>query len=706
VREIQLGLHESLERSKGEIAGKKVEVELASLINDIQIAKSQGLDAREAESYLTKIEGAIQKKNPRQMEEYLRRAKESLARQRRHTVLDRARESLAKLQRMVGQAKAVHADLGDVEGLLAKAEEAFRQEDLRSLEGLIERAETSVKSRIEQILKDRNPRLFLETTNLGLQANRWTRIDMHITNKGNWPAEHVTPIVSGPVDVQGLKAIERLEPNEKAALEFGLKPKEVGTMDLDFEVHYARPLDDGKHQTTDTAVVRVEPEGGYPIDDALLFHSTGALVAHESRRYVPPEEATHATDLENQVKAFVNKAFPNGGKAVSRTKVEGGLVVATRGPQAFLAVTVRGKEPSIFPIYAIQVLKEIHDTFGVRLEAWTGDPAELSGIRGLLRKILYATETDGVSLGPLEDSPVSKIPALMERGLLTGDGQDDFLVWARKTIEQHGYDQGVAVLKRISDATVGPTEEISHQIQAAIIASKEAGTLQITDDQVNSYVDFLRRSLEAAFQAKRRAGIERYWPVARIAVKTADQLGLDAVGAFRKVIVGQSGAKELDIVAPEDTWHGMHIDVQVHMNSVGAAYKLWAKKIEILLRSQDAWKIKAGIDRGEYSVGIEGQKVRIDPSMVSFVESVPDHVVELVREARKDMSMTTDRVVDIELVAGKDLRTKLQPWKDMILRDANALDVRFVQEPAEDAYVIEAGLGEETFLLGIRAAEM
>jgi len=291
------------------------------------------------------------------------------------------------------------------------------------------------------------------------------------------------------------------------------------------------------------------------------------------------------------------------------------------------------------------------------------------------------------------------------------------------------------VLKRITDATVGPTEEISHQIQAAIIASKEAGTLQITDDQVNSYVDFLRRSLEAAFQAKRRAGIERYWPVARIAVKTDDQLGLDAVGAFRKVIVGQSGAKELDIVGPEDTWHGMRIDVQVHMNSVSAAYKLWAKKIEILLRSQDAWKIKAGLDRGEYSVGIEGQKVRIDPSMVSFVESVPDHVVEepfeggvvfldtrmtkeliaegyakeiveLVREARKDMSLSTDRVVDIELVAGKDLRTKLQPWKDMILRDANALDVRFVQEPAEDAYVIEAGLGEETFLLGVRAAEM
>jgi len=207
------------------------------------------------------------------------------------------------------------------------------------------------------------------------------------------------------------------------------------------------------------------------------------------------------------------------------------------------------------------------------------------------------------------------------------------------------------------------------------------------------------------------------------------------VSAFRKVIVGQIGAKELDLIAPGDLWRGMKIDVQVHMDSVSAAYKLWAKKIEILLRSQDAWKIKAGLDRGEYSVGIEGQKVRIDPSMVSFVESIPDYIVEepfeggvvyldtrmskeliaegyakeianLVREARKDMRLPEDRIVEIELVAGKPFRAMLQPWKDMILRDSNALDMQFVTEPDANAYVIEAGLGEETFLLGVRAAQM
>src|SRR2546425_4306591 len=130
VREIQQGLHESLERQKGEIAAKKVEVELASLINDISIAKSQNLDVREAESYLTKIEGAIQKKNPRQMDEYLRRAKETLAPQRPRAGPQKRRADMDRIRGIVAQANSVHADLSDVEALLQKAEEAMRPEKL------------------------------------------------------------------------------------------------------------------------------------------------------------------------------------------------------------------------------------------------------------------------------------------------------------------------------------------------------------------------------------------------------------------------------------------------------------------------------------------------------------------------------------------------------------------------------------------------
>src|SRR5205809_7815555 len=87
-------------------------------------------------------------------------------------------------------------------------------------------------------------------------------------------------------------------------------------------------------------------------------------------------------------------------------------------------------------------------------------------------------------------------------------------------------------------------------------------------------------------------------------------------------------------------------------------------------------------------------------------EGYAREIVELVREARQDMKIAQDRVVDIELVAGKDLRAKLQPWKDMILRDSNARDVQFGTEPAPDAYGNEAGPGEAAELLRGRAAAM
>ncbi|MEK6987375.1 MAG: DUF5915 domain-containing protein, partial [Candidatus Thermoplasmatota archaeon] len=151
--------------------------------------------------------------------------------------------------------------------------------------------------------------------------------------------------------------------------------------------------------------------------------------------------------------------------------------------------------------------------------------------------------------------------------------------------------------------------------------------------------------------------------------------------------------------------------------------------------SQDAWKIKAGLDRGEYSVGIEGQKVRIDPTMVSFVESVPEHVVEepfeggivyldtrmnkdllaegyareivdIVRETRSEMKLSEESVVEIDIIANAILRGMLKPWRDLILREANALEVRFSSEAPEDAYVVETLLGEGKLYLGIRPARM
>src|SRR3989442_4681461 len=129
-------------------------------------------------------------------------------------------------------------------------------------------------------------------------------------------------------------------------------------MDFDYEVHDTRLLDEGKHQTTDTAVVRVEPETGYLIDDGLLFHSTGALVCHETRTYVPPEEASRAAALEAKVKEFVNRAFPNGGKSIQTAPFCGTTVLAAPRPPGLLAVTLRGDGTAILPLFVMQGLQD------------------------------------------------------------------------------------------------------------------------------------------------------------------------------------------------------------------------------------------------------------------------------------------------------------------------------------------------------------
>ncbi len=734
VREIRKGLHESLERAKGELTAKKVELELASLINEIQVAKSQSLDVGEAESFLTKIENAVQRKSYQQIEEYLRRAKESLNRQRRRSVLGKAREDLARLQATLAEARAMRVDLGDVEVVFARAESAMQAENLKDLEPLLSRAEATTNARVQEILQERYPRLFLETSTTGLQADRWNRFTLHIANKGNWPAQDVTPTVLGPVDVEGLRTIDRIEPNEEAVLELGVKPHAAGTMDFDFEVHYRRPLDGSRQQVTDSSAVRVEEEGGYAVDDAILVHGDGAMICHESRAFVHPEERSQVAALEAEARALATRGFRRGEGVVRATMGDRTLVAAT-GPNTTLVVGLRGEEPTILPLYLVQSLHEIHETFGRELESWTGDAESSSGIAALVRKILFATGIPGVSLGPLEDSLVSRIPALIEKGLLEGEGGRDFVEWARDVIAAAGYPEGVRVLERLSAMTAGPTEEISAQIHEAVLASRESEGLQISDEQVGAYVDVLRRTLEAVIQAKVRAGIQRDWPVSRLSVKATDSMVYDAVTAFRKIIVGQSGAKELDIVAPNDSWRGMKITIQVHMDSVSGAYRLWAKKIEILLRSQDAWKIKQGLERGEYFVGIEGQRLRIDPSMVSFIESLPDTLVEepfeggsvyldtqmsrdllaegyakevvnIIKEARKDMSLADDRIVEVEIAAGQGLREMLQAWVDLIVRETNALDVKFVSVAPADAYVVEATLGDNRFLLAVREAQM
>jgi len=734
VREITENVRGSLDRAKGEVASRKVEMDLASLVSAIRENRAQGVDVREAESLLTRIEDAIQKKDYRRLDEYLKRAFAAVNRNRKSMVVTRAKEELDKIGRMVAEAKEFGADSGDAERYLDMATKALHSENVSDLELLVDRAKIEARQRIQAQLRDRYPRLYIGLPAEGLQAQAWNRVLLEIANKGNWAAKDLEIAILGDFEVTGLDRIPKIEANERRVLELGVRPKEAGATALDVQVTYRRPLDEARLESIDSKEVKVEPRGTYLVMDALAFHRNGTLLAHESREVRSGEHKADSEALVAAVRAFVTESIPAGSQGLKKTTVQGATVLVEPGPNEFLVSVVRGEEPAPLPLYMVEVLREIEDTLGTRLARWNGDIAGLEGLTAIVRKLLYVTEAPEASLGPLAGSSIAQAVRLAEQGALTGEGGQEFFAWARSVLEHEGFANAVGLVDRVAASLAAPAADIARQVQEAAEAVRAQGALDVSDEQMTAYVDIVRRVLEAVANAKTRAGIERYWPVKRIAVKMKDSTGLDAITAFRKIIVGQSQAKELDIVAPNDTWRGMKVAVQVDRDIVSAAYKLWARKIEVMLKSQDPWKIKAGLSRQEYVVGIDGQRVRIDPNMVSFIESVPESVIQepfeggivyldgemtpeilgegyakelvnIIKDIRKDLNLDAGTGIETRIRASENSVTLLKGWRDYILRETNSTEVKFVREAVTDGYIVEASLGAENFLVSVKAVE-
>ena len=133
-------------------------------------------------------------------------------------------------------------------------------------------------------------------------------------------------------------------------------------------------------------------------------------------------------------------------------------------------------------------------------------------------------------------------------------------------------------------------------------------------------------------------------------------------------------------------------------------------------------------------MGIDGQRVRIDPNMVTFVESVPESVVQepfdggvvyldaemtpeilgegyakelvnIIKDVRKDLNLQEGAGIETRIRASENSLRLLKSWRDFISRETNSTDVKFVREPVTDGYIVEASLGAENFLVSVKAVE-
>jgi isoleucyl-tRNA synthetase len=254
----------------------------------------------------------------------------------------------------------------------------------------------------------------------------------------------------------------------------------------------------------------------------------------------------------------------------------------------------------------------------------------------------------------------------------------------------------------------------------------------LVNTELNSQMDIAREIVERVHSARQKAGIKLRWPVKLIVIKAQTPEIEDAVEAMEDIILRQSNAKTLELVKMGDEWEGMELEVKPNMEVIGPVFRQWASKIAALLQYQSARRIKEGIEKGEYSLGIEGQQVKIMPNMVSFKETLPKGIfqeeftdgalfldteitdeiksegfakemIRRIQEMRKEMDLRVEEEIYTKIKMNDNLYDILESKKDHIANETRSSNLDFVNEELSEGYIVEWNAEGQNFTIGVTA---
>jgi isoleucyl-tRNA synthetase len=152
--------------------------------------------------------------------------------------------------------------------------------------------------------------------------------------------------------------------------------------------------------------------------------------------------------------------------------------------------------------------------------------------------------------------------------------------------------------------------------------------------------------------------------------------------------------------------------------AIGKAYKVLQPKIVKLLEARPAVEIKKALEKGHLEVGVEGQVVTIEPSMVRFEKAMPAEVVRVpteygelyldlrvtpelqgeayareiirrIQQMRKEVDLEVDDFIVTVVKPSKDLAAALESQKDFMARETRSRKLTFTDGPVEAEYVVE-----------------
>ena len=235
-------------------------------------------------------------------------------------------------------------------------------------------------------------------------------------------------------------------------------------------------------------------------------------------------------------------------------------------------------------------------------------------------------------------------------------------------------------------------------------------SMAIKETEEIKSIDVIRDFAEVLRKYREKKRIPRREPLKKVVFVTSYA---DELNSLKNSILNLENVLILQIV---EDWDEMEIDIEPNMEEISASYRAWAPKIAFLLRRKNVREVLDAMEKGGYTLGIEGFIVKITPKMIRYIKKVPqgyDHIefehgdiyiqsdrdtttkrIRLVREVirrinimRKDIDMDFDDLVDISISGDPEAIKMIRGYDEEIREKCLARNIEFSY--TEYGYVVE-----------------
>ncbi len=182
--------------------------------------------------------------------------------------------------------------------------------------------------------------------------------------------------------------------------------------------------------------------------------------------------------------------------------------------------------------------------------------------------------------------------------------------------------------------------------------------------------------IDSIILTKKRSDLPEIWPLQRIVYKGKSQDAVELAEKFERIIRLKAKVKEIEILYPDEGWDEAILRAEPKRDVIRKSYQHWVSKIATMLEKKSPENIKEGMEKGGFEMGLEGQIVEIDPSMVNFIREMPDGFEKIDLDDQEifvDLRVS-DEIWDEETAREIELRIKSMRM-DLDIADEDEIDV-------------------------------